>query len=771
MGAHKGFFLYEFFGRILPGDRHLFTPILEFLKWRRVTKSLGLLSWIAIWLALCGFLSLSFIHNMAVLKGFTEDIATVPVMTTNTADNLITMDKFRRELVEIHKANTHWWNPRFGLTASVHAESDLRQKFNRLFEKSFMEPMDRLLANELHKVTPSTPEGQVIVYAEHLVGRIKLLQSYLKGTLSKRETDLCNVLPDILPLLDDKLLPEIAGKFEMIYLYYLQEGITGHTAQAKIKELQTALVELIFRKSQNLNWLVKWANTDVRIRDIRLQDFWGEHRDGNGSTLFVDGAYTVAGHKRITEFVTYLEDALPADVDISDEKKKFNLWYKQEYCRAWKAFGQSFSDGRFNVNGVDEWREMGSKMMTPHNPYFSLVERMHKELKPVAIGGNIPGWIRQVMEARTIIDVAAKEERAARNQSLLAKAAHKGETLVQGVVKEAQALTDMELEEKRSQAAEAFNNYMKDMEELLPVSTAQSQAYKAASEFYPYSLKPSDSKSPFFAAFGELQKLAGYLPKTDGDSIAMQLLEGPVRFLLLFVSMETACSLQHDWEDIVLGEIQGVSSDKMPELLFGDKGVVWKFVNGPASPFLGRNKYGYFAKKAQGARIPFKRDFFTFITRGGEVSTSIQPEYKVQIKALPIDVNDDARKEPYEVSLDLGCASGKMRLENYNHPAQGIFTYVPVDCGDVTLQIYFEGLVLSKVYPGHGGFPQFLADFKNGSRRFTPDDFPESKGILKKMNVSEIKVSYEFVDSKPVIQLLEKVPRHIPDTVTACWSE
>jgi type VI secretion system protein ImpL len=87
----------------------------------------------------------------------------------------------------------------------------------------------------------------------------------------------------------------------------------------------------------------------------------------------------------------------------------------------------------------------------------------------------------------------------------------------------------------------------------------------------------------------------------------------------------------------------------------------------------------------------------------------------------------------------------------------------------VTLRIYFEGLTLTKKYSGHDGFPLFLADFKDGSKTFTPEDFPQAQGILKELNVSEIKVSYEITDSNPVIKLVEKVPRQTPTVIADCW--
>ena len=770
MGTNKGFFLHDFFGRILSGDRNLFTPILEYIKWRRLTRNLGLLSWVALWLAVCGALSFAFIKNMNVLHGFMGDFSHPPVLTRNVSDNLLIMDKFRSELLELHNANSNWWMPRFGLSESMKLEERLKKRYNNLFKKGFIDPMDLELYRRLEQVTSDTPGNEVMLYAEHFVARISLIRAHLKGKSFKGLDDVVSILPRVLSLLDSKLLPETAAKFGNIYYYYLDRSVNKADVRLKMKELQTALKELIGKKRTNLFWLVEWANAEPTILDVTLEDFWGPAGSKEpGRKIMVDGAFTIDGHKQIDEFIKYFEKALSDLENITDKKKEFYFWYRQEYFRAWKNFVGSFFYGEDNLNGLDRWQAMASKMTTPHNPYFELIERMNKELQPYADEQNVPSWVKQIVELHKISDMASRERKAKKDPSLLAKMTGKGTKLAGKVAEVVKTCPKKEADKKHIYAAATLNAYFKNLEDLLTVSTARSQAYKAASEFYPYSLKPSESKSPFFSAFGKIQELNTYFMPGEDSSVSLKLLSGPIHFLVYYASMETACSLQHDWEDIVLGGIQGVSKDKLPALLFGKQGVVWKFVNGPAAPFLGRNQKGYFAKKAKGSRIPFKDDFFFFLTQGSEAKTSIQSEYMVQIKALPVDVSDKAKEEPYEVVLELWCAKGKTRLANYNYPISKTFAWYPHDCGDVTLQINFEGLSLIKKYPGHNGFPLFLADFRDGSRTFTPNNFPESKGILKKMNVSEIKVIYEFKDSAPVIKLLKKVPQKIPEIIADCW--
>lgn len=768
--GNKGYFLHDFFKRILPGDRNLFTPIIEFIKWRRLTKNLGLLSWVALWLAFCGVLSFSFVQNLGVLKGFTEDFTAPPALTGNITEDLLVMEKFKDELLELQQANRAFWTPRLGLTESIRVEGLLKNKYCTMLQENFLIPMDQKIEQNIGHITAETPGTDVMNYAEHLVARINLLKAGMTGKKLKSSEYAFAILPRILTVLNPDLLPEIAAKFQSIYFYYLDwRGVTPSVA-SKVKELQDALMSIINREQSTLNWIVDLANRDPIIQDVTLADFWGP-ADTNTYRLnvLVKRAFTTAGKQRVEEFLGYVETAIGDVRDVKGKKDVFYAWYRKKYIQSWKDFLSSFSEGQANLDGTDEWQTMTAKMTTPHNPYFDIVERCSMELKPYSGSSDNPQWVSQLLEIQSVIEASEREQAVKKDDSVLSKAAQEGGKLIHGVIKEVKSVQDKETVERQIQAASAFSNYLKNLAGLLPVSTARSQAYKVASEFFPYSLKPSESKSPFFAAFGEIEKLKTYLQSGGESNIAMNLVVGPLNFLIYYVSMETACSLQHEWEDIVLGGIQGVPPEKMPVILFGDNGVVWKFVNGAAAPFLGRNQNGYFAKKARGARIPFKDDLLTFITQGAQITTSFQTDYKVQVSASPVDVNDDAKKEPYEVALELQCSSGKTRLENYNYPVSQVFTWSPNECGDVVLQVYFEGLIVTKRYGGHDGFPNFLNDFKYGTKTFTPDDFPDSKGILQEMNVKEIVVTYQFIDNKPVIKLLENVPKTVPTIAADCW--
>ena len=66
--ATRGIFLHDFFSKILPRDRYLFTPILEFLRWKLFTQNLGMAAWLLILFFVTGLLSLSYIGNQRAMN-------------------------------------------------------------------------------------------------------------------------------------------------------------------------------------------------------------------------------------------------------------------------------------------------------------------------------------------------------------------------------------------------------------------------------------------------------------------------------------------------------------------------------------------------------------------------------------------------------------------------------------------------------------------------------------------------------------------------------
>ena len=135
--SNKGYFLHDFFSRILPADRHLFTPTLGLLQWRRLTQNIGLAAWFSVAVAICGLLFFSFARNMIIMGSVSKEISEKFVLENDLSNNIIRLDEFRKTLMKIEERNRGWW-PRFGLNESIRVEKELKDKYCKQYYDSYL---------------------------------------------------------------------------------------------------------------------------------------------------------------------------------------------------------------------------------------------------------------------------------------------------------------------------------------------------------------------------------------------------------------------------------------------------------------------------------------------------------------------------------------------------------------------------------------------------------------------------------------------------------
>lgn len=774
-----GLFLTDFFRRILPRDRYLFSPLPEFLRWRNMRNNLGLLAWWLIWICLGGLLSLSFFLNVRTIRGFTEDFYNPPALSNDLATDLFMMDRLRLEVLEMQDSNRGWIIPRFGLRQSLRVEDGMRIHFLQLFGNGVLIPLDNELRHKVELVDSATQEALVVNYVGYLVTRINLIQSYLRndkpgrdkppalGGFKRASGELISGLYPGVPF-------EIASKFGDIYYTFLFLYRDRPMREAKLSELQDLLLQMLKMKGANLHWLVlRWI---PGTRNIQLNDFWGEPEKVIDNSPYISGAFTGAGRRNILEFIALIDGALRDPAVITSEKRDFWVWYTQQFYDAWTLFAVDFSSGGDGLETMLGWQRMATLMTTEQNPYFVFLQRMAAEL--AALGDPAPPpWAVTVMELDRIRQLAeAESAKTGASPTLLSKLEAQKDKLV-GRLKETISLEETRRAEQRAVSAKVWTDYGQMLKQIAPAIISKETCFNMACAYFPDSFspggpEPADSKSPFNIAYSDVVKLAGLVEGRTEFDFVWNLVVGPLRFLIDFSIADTACILQTQWREQVLGGLRGAGADSLPRLLFDQKeGLVWKFVNGTAGPFISRDRNGYTPRVVFERSIPFTQEFLEFLNEGAMKTVSDQPEYDVQIETVPLATNEGARVQPFAAILCLQCGEGKTCLENYNYPQNMMFKWEPDKCGDVTLTIRLPDLTLSRQYKGRLGFAKFAAEFMTGSQVFRAGDFPESKAQLQSLGIEWITVSYRISGSGPVIQTLRRTPDKVPTDIADCWSK
>ncbi len=772
-GTSKGLFLHEFFARILPKDRGLFAPTRRALEWSQLTRNLGLASWVAVAVAVCGLLSFSFVKNLATLRNVSNEFATPPVLQGEILTDLMVMDRFRQAVLKVEEQNQGWWIPRLGLDESKEVEIQLKDKYCKQFEDGFLASFDKQMADRMANFSAATPDEVIGPHVVHLVRRTNLLHARLNG--ESRETLQAGHQPSYGPVLlkaDQKLIPEVRDKFAGLYFYYLVWRSDSTGLNKEMNELQTWLKHILTLQGADLGWLVSWVNADESLSCVTLEDFWGGSLDASDETSVLP-AFTLKGKERINSFVAEMESALADPLIIASQKLELNAWRRKAYIKAWHDFGAVFPRGVERLQGREEWQRVAARIATDQGPYFALLDRMALELAPFAEVQGLPSWINLVNEFKDTKVQAAKEA-ALRDKGALAKATKKGKTFIAKLEKKIGKPEAGKILESRLAAVKAFGEYQGALSEARSAAASRMAAYQMASQVY--NEDPATGKSPFFVAQRSASKLRTSMGSgKPAEKMFWKLATGPLDYMWRFVRTETACHLQDLWEKEVLMEIQGVSDQKtINRLLLGEDGYARRFVGGPAAPFVSRSlRKGYYAKKALGEGIPFEESFLTFLTKGARVGAAkpIQGNYAVTIKGLPTDANQGAQLKPHATRLELQCADGTQKLINLNYPVRKTFNWSPENCGDVIFQIEVGNLTLTKKYTGYPAFSRFLKDFAKGQRTFYRKEFPKSQAALKRLGIKYIKVKYQFKGHQPVLKLLRAGPGKAPGIIARCWDQ
>lgn len=798
-GTSKGLFLHDVFAKILPKDRTLFAPTRRSLEWNRVTRNLGLTSWIALGLAICGLLSFAFVKNLRVLRLVTNEISERAEFRGEIVTDMTTLDRFRQAILKVEAENRNWLIPRFGLNQSRDVETGLKRYYCDQFQKSFLTAFDDQMVGRMARFTPAVPDDVLGHHVSHLVRRINLIKGRLEGfdleTLQKKPQPAYD--PALSP---SSALPATVGKglFGQLYLYYLIWRFEPAQLNVELTSLQKWLEHLLALKP-DLHWLVGWANAEPTLAPVALEDFW-KGSLAMPTEIRVVPAYTQQGKEAIAAFIAEIEAALRLPQMHAAARSEFAAWYPQQYVQSWDTFLTLFPRGVERLKGRDEWQQTAARMAGDDGPYWAVLNKAASELDLMAFDQDLPPWLKLVLQLQ-IIKVQIAAEAASQDKGLLTKAAESGKKLMGDLEKMLSKVPGLSLE-AQAKAVQAYREFQKSLNDITPVSASRKLAFELTGQVY--GQDEVTGQAALFTASKAQKAFKNLLTAgNQNEEPFWRLIDGPLAFLWSYMRNETACHLQRQWEEEVLSETQGVADRYLvQQRILGEDGFAWKFVKGTIGPFLSRSpqKGGYYAKDFHGETIALESALFTCLNKGVSVAATSsaaaaaaaaaaiggaappppKTTFSVTLQTLPTDANPDAIAKPSATHLELRCESGPQKLDNFNYPSSATFKWSPETCGEVFFTIKVGDVVLTRVYDGELGFPKFLRDLRGGERTFTLNDHPLNlrKADLERLGVRHITVKYRMSGHGPVIAQLTPAPKPqppplvpIPNRIARCWDQ
>jgi type VI secretion system protein ImpL len=762
-GTNKGLFLHDFFSKILPKDRRLFAPTRRAIEWQTLTRNLGLISWVVICVAICGLLSFSFVKNLRTLRGASHEISKPFEFQGEFIEDLAVLNRFDKAIINVEKQNRNWWVPRFGLHESINIEQGLKDHFSSQYRKNFLARIDNRIKENIHtRLSEATIDEVIGQYIVHLTRRINLL----KARLDNRDIESIQAIPRpaYVPLLtshSDGTGHEIKQKFSELYFHYILWRSDIDRIEKEIDILQSWLKPLLALKAPTPRWIATWVNGEGSVPLVTLENFWGGSGEAEDETT-VAPAFTRLGKEMIDTLIEEIESALPDPLFFANQKQEFGAWHRNRSFESWENFSMAFPDGRMRLKSKEEWRKMAAMMSTDKGPYFVYIEKIADDLEPFSEEKGLPSWLNEIYRLQS-----TKKTWAA-GKGAIAMAADKGRKVITSIEK----TFGKEEETSRSalQSISSYGKYQEALESITVASASRNQAFEMALKVFTEDRVASES--PFYAADGAAARLKTALTEGTLSDTVWKLVRGPFDFLWEYTLMETACHLQSQWDEEVLADVEGASRQQAMELLLGQNGYAWKYVKGPAAPFVKfRQKIGYNKRELLGRAAPFKATFFAFLKRGAgaHVDAVTRESYRVSINGLPTDSNPDTKIKPHATHLELQCKDRTQTLDNYHFPVTKNFEWSSETCSDIELKIDIGKLVLSRRYTGSLAFVNFLEDFKNGERTFHPDNFPHKQSDLEKLGIKYIKVKYKFKGADAVLKKFRARPEEIIRSIAECW--
>lgn len=832
-GRRGGVFLHDLFARVLPHDRRLHSPLPAFLSWRDVTRFSALGAVLALAVCLLGLSIASYRDNARTLAYFSSAFTETPKLTRNLGTDADMMLRLRNAIVDMEKANANWDLPRMGLHQSEIAEAEFKELFCDLFKRGMLVEFDRLIADEARTFSDATPPEQYLRFAAYVVDRIRLVDAAMNGKTDPQAAATVYDDLGRLVFKNARIDPAFADRYETLHQSYLAWNTHRDWYVQERDALSDMLRRVLRADRIKLDWLVNWANELPGLSPVTMEQFWGATALEQRGLAFVAPAYTLSGYKMIMKMAGRIQDTLTHENEGRDWLSEFKHWYGDQYVAAWERFAQQFSSATQWERSREQWRTAVARMCEPDSPYLMLLAVMGDQLAPFADRKNNPTWVAPVMHFNFMRLQAMTPQKATIEEKLTADAARisnffkavtelahsrfanqpssgAGGANQPATSQPTAAGTSSESPATAAQPGQTgqagqtggvipgsfgaavsaikgepyFIKYLNALRSLRDaMQSPASSVSLIGSRFSPQPAPAQPSAtgstgaaatsqaalSPFDAANAAVKDLETALGGTNAP-LFDDLLVGPLRFFWGVGVIDAAAGLQGMWVESVVVNVSNMPQEKLPGALFDPtSGLVWKFVAGPAKPFLAKSADGYSARTSNGTTFPFTSEFLEFLNKGSTQTQKIMPSYDVSATALPTDVNKDAKQAPYATELTLDCQEKVQQLINYNYPLSQVFHWNPNTCGKTVLKIRFPSFTASRTYHGAMGFAHFLKEFQYNTKKFSPDDFPEAKGDCAIFGVRTITVQYKLSGGVPLIELLKAEHYTVPGTIANAW--
>lgn len=790
-------FARELFSRVLPAHRGVHSTLSRAERAERDARRFALSGWGVAVIAALAVMVGAWVSHKGYLSATAEQYAGQFGHAESLTERIDRMHRLHTMINEVAAETSAWLMPWFGLPGAAEPAfvEELRQIYYERSQREVLGPLDgrfdRAVSDARGRAAGGElPDDELAFLISSLIERINVLAAYADGTRGAALQDYPGPYDDSGLYFDQAVDPLTIERANGVYAHALMWSPDPALPRRVLSHRREQLVALLQTSGERMSWLVPWANDRLPASGLRLTDFW----TGTGQVSdapVIAPAFTVAGFDAIDLFLEELAASGIAAERFAELESGFRAWYRERYLDAWERFARDFDRGTELLNGRDEWQQAVNSLATERSPHFLLLEVMYENLAPFERDA-LPDWAKLVRfhdEMRSFAPNQVEEDNTARNRvftklglGLIKRTGPVGKTIAKSGKRSLKTKKRLDRADARSgttpderalrleEAGQILGDYRGLLGDIAFNSDIRSVSHEATAAFFRDPDNPGKGEGPKAQAhqkMRELQQIAGIV--TQYNEPFWEVFAGPLDVVGNYYVQESACYVQEMWEKEFLTSLAGVPDSRLPQYVFGEGQQLWQFLSQNLDPFVERRLgAGYVPVNAGGQFVPLREDFLTFATEGRQRSAADSETYTVRIEAEPTSANRDAVYKPGRTFVQLRCQAGDQDIVNYNYPASAVFNWDP-QCNDTVLEIDVGRHTLVRQWTGREGFARFLREFRTGTQRYGPEDFPRFQNTLEDYRVEYIAVGFRFSGHEPLIRMLERAPAQPPRRIASCW--
>lgn len=316
------------------------------------------------------------------------------------------------------------------------------------------------------------------------------------------------------------------------------------------------------------------------------------------------------------------------------------------------------------------------------------------------------------------------------------------------------------------QAAADWRDWQDSLHALLPQALSRQGLTALLAEFF-----SGASGTPLAGAeisYRQLQtQLVALSPvfAEEDAALAHALLESPLRLVRCRGMAAVTQQVQASWKHLVLDPLRASSPAETWSALFDEEGLLQKFLDSAAAPYLHRSPKGFKPATAFGMTFPFTPQFIRFLNGGNSVAPAHPKKYPLTLHLLPVTVNADALSYPRGATVRLFCEGPPLEASALNNKKSLSFNWTPESCNGAELEIHFDDFSLTLEYLGRDGVQKFLSEAARGGTPFTAEDFPDFKAFLNGAGVSRVYPRFRLQGGEAFLSFMEDTGAAVPSRI------